>query len=125
EFRWSFYPSRAGLAVAADAVFEAGELFDADGAAGVHFAGGDADFAAETEFAAVGELGGGVVQQDGAVDFAEELLNSSRVLGDDRFGVVAGIVLDMRDGVFEAVDHFDRDDGVLVFGAPILFSGRF
>ena len=59
---------RPRLAVAADAIFEAGELFDADRAAGVHLAGGDADLAAEAELAAIGELGRGVVEQDRRID---------------------------------------------------------
>jgi hypothetical protein len=37
-------------------------LLDADRAARVHAAGGDADLGAEAEFAAVGELRRGVVQ---------------------------------------------------------------
>src|ERR1700687_1646402 len=48
--------SRPGLPGAVDAVFEAGQLFRADRAAGMEFTGGDADFGTEAEFAAVGEL---------------------------------------------------------------------
>ena len=64
--------SRPDLAGAADAVLEAGQLLDADRPARVHAAGGDADLGAHAEFAAVGELGRGVVQDDGAVDLGEE-----------------------------------------------------
>ena len=56
---------RPDLASAADDVFERGQLFDADGAARVHFAGGNANFSAHAEFAAVCELGRGVVEDDG------------------------------------------------------------
>ena len=56
--------SRPGLARAVHAVFEARQLLDADRAARVHPAGGDADLGAHAELAAVGELGGGVVQHD-------------------------------------------------------------
>ena len=65
-------PSRPDLPRAADAIFEAGELLDADRAAGVQLAGGDADLGAEAEFAAVGELGRGVVQHDRGIDLVEE-----------------------------------------------------
>jgi hypothetical protein len=54
------------LARAAHAVLEGGQLLDADRAARMHLAGGDADLGAHAEFAAIGELGRGVVQQDGA-----------------------------------------------------------
>ena len=47
-------------------IFEAGQLLDPDRAAGMELAGGDADLAAEAELAAIGELGRGVVDQDGA-----------------------------------------------------------
>src|SRR4029079_13817291 len=56
---------RPDLAAATHNVFEAGELLDADRAARVQLAGGDADLAAETKLAAVCELGRRVVQHDG------------------------------------------------------------
>ena len=49
--------ARAGLAVAAHDPLVGAQLAQPHGAAGVEFAGGDADFRAEAEFAAVGELG--------------------------------------------------------------------
>jgi hypothetical protein len=64
-------------------IFEGAELLGADRAAGVHAAGGDADLGAEAEFAAVGELGRGVVQHDRRVDLGEELLRRGAVFGDD------------------------------------------
>jgi hypothetical protein len=50
-------PSGARLPGAADAVFERGELLDADRPARMHAAGRDADLGAEAELAAIGELG--------------------------------------------------------------------
>ena len=64
--------SRPDLPRAADAIFEGGELLDADRAARMHAAGGDADLGAEAELAAVGELRRGVVQHDRGIDLAEE-----------------------------------------------------
>jgi len=49
-------------------ILEARQLFEADGAARVHLARGDADLRAHAELAAVGELGRGIVHDDGAVD---------------------------------------------------------
>jgi hypothetical protein len=43
-------------------------LLGPDRAAGMEFVGGDADLGPEAELAAVGELGRGVDQHDGAVD---------------------------------------------------------
>jgi hypothetical protein len=56
---------RPRLPSAAHHVFEDGELFGADGAAGVEAAGGDADFGAHAEFAAVCKLCRGVAHHDG------------------------------------------------------------
>ena len=82
---------RPRLAGAAHHILEAGELLDADGAARVQLAGGDADLGAEAELAAVGELGRGIVQDDGAVDLAQEALGRRRVRGDDRVGVLRAV----------------------------------
>src|SRR4051812_10017626 len=68
------FGSRPRLPGAADAIFEAGQLLGADGAAGVEFAGGDADLGAEAELAAVGELRRGVMQHDRRIDLVEEFL---------------------------------------------------
>src|SRR3981189_724394 len=67
--RWRAPP---GLPRAMAAVFEPGQLLGADRAAGVKFPGGDADFRAEAEFAAVGELGRCVMQHDRRIDLVEE-----------------------------------------------------
>ena len=93
--------SRPGLARAADAVFERGQLLDADRPARMHPAGGDADLGAEAELAAIGELGRGVVQHDGRIDLGQEALGGRRVVGDDRIGVMGAVRLDMVDGRVE------------------------
>ena len=58
------------LAVAVHAILEGAELLDPDRPARVDAPGGDADLGAEAEFAAVGELGRGVVQDDRRVRLA-------------------------------------------------------
>ena len=49
--------SRSGLSGAVNAIFEAGQLLRAHRAPRVEFTGGYADLGAETELAAIGELG--------------------------------------------------------------------
>ena len=49
----------------------------------MHLAGGNADLGAHAELAAIGELGRGVDQHDGAVDLLQEALGDGRVLGHD------------------------------------------
>src|ERR1700736_2973498 len=95
--------SRSDLPRAVHAILEAGELLDADWAAGVEAAGGDADLGAEAEFAAVGELGRGVVQDDRGIDLVQKFLRRRPIVGHDRVGVVRAVVLDMRDRGVDAV----------------------
>src|SRR5688572_8347604 len=65
-------PLRSRLSVAAHDIFEGGELFGADRSARMHLAGADANLGAHAELAAIGELGGGVPQHNGAVDTVHE-----------------------------------------------------
>src|SRR4051794_4137363 len=91
--RWS----RSDLPGPAHAILEAGELLDADRAAGVQLAGGDADLGAEAELAPIGELRRGVVQHDRRIDFVEEFLRRRLVGGNDRVGVMGAVALDVPD----------------------------
>src|SRR5580700_4047358 len=116
--------SRPRLSAAADAVLETGELFDADGAARMQPAGGDADLGAEAELAAVGKLRRRVVQHDRRIHFAQEFFRRGFVLGDDRVGVMRAVALDMVYRRIDAIDHTCGDDGVEIFGAPIGFACR-
>src|SRR5689334_7241121 len=75
--------SRPCLPGPVHAIFEAGELLGADGAAGMEFAGGNADLGAEAEFAAIGKLRRGVMQHDRRVHLVEEFLRGCRILGHD------------------------------------------
>src|SRR6476469_6555406 len=116
--------SRPRLPGAVDAIFEAGQLLRADRAAGVKFPGGDADFRTEAEFAAIGELGGSVMQHDRRIDLVEEFARGGLVFGHDRVGVVRAVVVNMGDRFSDAVDDLGGDDGVLVFGIPVFLGGR-
>ena len=54
----------------------------------MHLAGRNADFAAETELAAIGKLCRGVNQHDGRIDAVQEALGRRLALGDDGVGVL-------------------------------------
>src|SRR5258705_9729052 len=116
--------SRPRLPGAVNAIFEARQLLGADRAAGVEFAGGNADLGAEAELAAVGELRRGVVQHDGGIDLAEEFFGGLCILGHDRIGVARAVVLDMRDRSVDAVDNARGDDGVEILSVPVIVGGR-
>ena len=94
-----------------------------DRAAGMHPAGGDADLRAEAELAAVGELGRGVVQHDAP----------NRPRSKKRSAAAASSVTMPRCGasrmrsmwamrLVDAVDHAHGDDGVEIFGAPVVLG---
>src|SRR3981189_2613397 len=100
--RWR---SRPGLPRAMDAVFETGQLLGSDRAAGMKFPGGDADFRAEAEFAAVGELRRCVMQHNRRIDLVEKFVRGSFVFSDDRIGVLRTVVVNMRDRPVDAVHH--------------------
>src|SRR6201992_2153096 len=117
--------SRSCLSGAVNTIFEACKLFGADRAAGVEFSGGDADFGAEAEFTAIGELRRGVVQDDRRIDLVEELARDGVVVGHDRIGVVRTVIVDMRDRLRDAIHHLGGDDRILIFGVPIFIGRRF
>ena len=79
--------SRPDLPAAADDVFVARELLDTDRAARVEFVGRDPDLGAHAELATVRELGRCVVQDDGAIDGAEETFRRLCIGRYDRFGM--------------------------------------
>jgi hypothetical protein len=48
---------RSDLAIAANNIFETGQLRRTNWSTGMHAAGGDADFSAHSEFTTIGKLG--------------------------------------------------------------------
>src|ERR1700731_685943 len=91
----------------------------------MEFTGGNADFGAEAEFAAVGELGRRVMQNDRRIDLVEKFAGGTFVLGHDRIGVMRAVIVDMGDRLVDAVNNFGRNDRVLVFGIPVFVGSRF
>src|SRR5271166_6488903 len=79
---------RPRLPVAAHPVLEGAELFQPDRSTSMEAAGRDPDFGAEAEFAAVGELGRSVVQDDRGVDLPKEFIGGGLIFGDDAIGVM-------------------------------------
>jgi len=115
---------RTNLPAAAHQVFVGRQLGGADRSARRQSLGRDADLRTHAELAAVGELGRGVDQHDGAVDLAQEALGHGVILGHDRIGVVRAEALDMGDRLLDAVDDTNGEDRVEVFGAPVLLGCR-
>ena len=112
--------SGAHRAIAADEVFETGQLFGTDRAARMHLAGGDADFRAHAEFTPVGKLGRGIVHQDRTIELGKKMGGGLCVFGDDRIGVVRPELADMGDGFVHTVDQFGRADHVEKFVPEII-----
>ena len=54
----------------------------------MELAGGNADLGAKAEFAPVGELGGGIVQDNGAVNFVQKSLGGFFIISNDRIGLL-------------------------------------
>ena len=71
----------------------------------MHLAGGNSDLGAHAEFAAVSKLRRGIVQKNGRVDLVEKPFHDAKVFGDDSFGMMRGIMVDM---LYRAVDTIDK-----------------
>ena len=98
---------RTYLSVAQYDPFLRSQPVQADGAADVDFVGGNADFRAEAVFEAVGEAGGGIDHDAGAVDRAQEGAGVGVGFGYDAVGVVAAVGVDVGDGGVQIVHNFD------------------
>src|SRR5690606_40086100 len=96
--------SASNLPVAAHAIFERGQLLDADRPTRMHLAGGNADFRSHAELTAIGKLRGGIVQENGRVDLVEEPRNRFRIFRHDGFGMMRRIAVDMVNRTRNAID---------------------
>ena len=80
-----------------------GELFYAHGAVGVQLGGGNANFRAQTQLAAIVKAAGGVDRHHGGVRLTQEAAGVVQVAGADDFrmvGTVAGNVVQRRVQIF-------------------------
>ena len=91
----------------------------------MQFLGGNADFRAESEFAAVGKAGACVVIDHRGIHFGEEFFRRRFVFGDDALAVAGGIAVNVVNRFFQAVHDMHRKDIVKIFGRVIFFGRRF
>src|SRR5206468_549660 len=111
---------RPNLACPADDIFDAGKLFGSDRSTGMQLAGGDADLRTHPKLATVGKLRGGINHDDACIDGGQEPLGRGRVLGDDCFGMARPMLRDMPDYLLNAVHDAHGDNGIEIFGVPVL-----
>src|SRR5438445_2144548 len=104
------YNLRPCLAVASHLILERRQLLRPDGTPRMELAGGDSDLRAEAELAAVGILGRGVPQDDGAIDLVEEIFGGGALFGDDRLGVTGPEAADVRDCIIDVLDCLHAED---------------
>ena len=64
----------AHLAVAEDGEFAGGQRFESHGTVGVQFGGGNADLRAQSQFAVIGEAGGGIDRHHCRIHLAQKAL---------------------------------------------------
>ena len=89
------------FALAQQHVFERGQAFELDRAAGKELVGRDIDFIAQPVLEAIGEAGAGVHHDAGRVNPAQKGLGMHVVAGDAGVGVVAEIAVDVRIGLVQ------------------------
>ncbi|MNJ19841.1 hypothetical protein D3C77_141650 [compost metagenome] len=112
------------MTVADHHVFFTGQAFQADRAAGMQFVGGNTDFRAQTILETVGKAGRGVDHHRGRIDLGHELASLRLMFGHDGIGMVRAIVIDMFDGLVQAVDHANRQNRREVFSVPVRLGRR-
>ena len=79
--------------------------------------------APKPELLAVDEAGGGVDEDRGGVDLADEAVGGPQVVGDDRLAVAAAVAGDVGDGGVEGVDHPHRQLQVEELGGVVVVGG--
>ena len=95
------------VSVAEEFVLVGEEAFEAYGASGVDFGGGDAYFGAEAVAEAVGEAGGGVLIDAGGVHQGHEAAGGFFIFRNNTVGVVGAVGIDVADGFVCTAYQFD------------------
>ena len=85
--------------------------------------GTDTHFGPETVTETIGKSRAGVDHHAGRIDLAQKALGVHVVGGEDGVGVVAGIAVDVGDGLVHAVHQLHADHRRQVFLAPVLLTG--
>src|SRR3954447_1868660 len=112
-------PLGPDLAVPAHLIFEGRQLLGANRTARMQLAGGDADFPAEAELAAVGELRRRVPKHDRAIHAVEEIFCGGGLFRDNRFGVTGAKLSDVPDRVVDVLHRLHREHRGQIFRAPV------
>ena len=110
------------MSAAADDIFIGAHFAQPHRAAGVQLLRGDAHFAAEAELAAVGEAGGGVDVDRGAVHVLHKVSLRGGVARDDGVAVAGGVRRDVGDGLVHVGDDLDREDVVEKLRVEVMFA---
>ena len=112
------------MAIAAQQVAVGDQTLQAHRSAGGQGLGADSHLGAEAVAVAIGEAGGAIPVNAGAVDRFQEAFGHAVVVGADGVGVAGAVAGDMGEGGVQVGDHPDAEDQVGILGAPIRFAGR-
>ena len=85
----------------------------------MHFLGGDADLRPQTEFAAVGEAGGGVDVHRRGVHGIQKALGLEVIGGDNGLGVAGAVAVDELHSLFQTAHGLDCQNIVVILGVPV------
>ncbi len=89
----------------------------------MNFARADANFGAQTEFAAVVEPGRRIDHHRRGVDPVDELTRSLIICRDNALGVFGAVELDVLDCLLHVFDDPDRENQIEIFLRPVVFRG--
>lgn len=85
---------------------------------------GNADFSAQSHFAAVSKAGGGIMVNSGGIYRVQKFFGGICIFCDDTFTVTGGVAFDVFYGFFRAVDYFDTEDEIQIFASPFVVFGE-
>lgn len=89
----------------------------------MQFLGADAHFRTESKYIAVGKAGGSIGVNCGRVNTGHKFAYRVVVFTDNGLTVSGPVLVDMVNGCFQTIHHFDRYNQVKIFRSPVLGSG--
>ena len=114
----------SNLTVSGDDVFVRTQLVQSHGSPGVEFLGGNAHFAAQAEFSAVGKARGDVHIDGGAVYTGREAGRPVWTLGDDGLAVTGGVGGNVRNGGVRGIHDTNGKNVIQEFRIKVLGTRR-
>src|SRR5262245_29419609 len=119
--RWAraIIPSRPDLPVASKLILKSRELFQANWPSRMQAASGNANLGPEAEFASIGELSGGIVNDERAIEFPQKSLGSFPILRNDGIGMLRAEAANMLDRLGNPFNRPYRHNSIEIFRAPI------